>query len=163
MSGPPTPTHGSAMSREPGRNRGEHPGEAPDIIKAMPRRSTIWLFALYAAAGLAVFLFGEWVLVPGIRDYLSVQEKALALFRFKVVMVGIGVSLLPVVAGMFWLASRIIVSRQFPHPGAKVFRDTRIQRGRLALVRGWVIAFCGMLILVCAAYAAYLPFGLFEW
>jgi hypothetical protein len=134
----------------------------PEIIKAMPRSLAFRWVAFYATAGLAIIALGEWFLFPGIREYLYVSDKALALYRFKVVMVGMGVSLLPVVAYFLWLASRIIKSAQFPHPGAKVFHDTRVVRGRMAIVRGWVLALCALFLLGCAIYAAYLPFWMFD-
>lgn len=72
-------------------------------------------------------------------------------------MIGIGASLVPVAVYFALVAARTILSGQFPYPGMKVWRDTRIVRGRMALVRGWAMMFLAALVLGLAAYAAYIP------
>ena len=134
----------------------------PQILKAMPRQLAIKWMALYGAIGLVVVLFSQALLFPWVKEYLSVKDQALALFRFKVVMCGFGAGLLPPVVYMFWVSHRILTSRQFPHPGEKVFRDTPIVHGSKALFRGLILGLCALVILGCAIFMAYLPFLLFD-
>jgi hypothetical protein len=78
--------------------------------------------------------------------------------RFKLVMLVFGLCLLPLAGYLAVLAGHILRSRQFPYPGATVWRDTRIARGRPALIRGWGLVFCAVLVLGLALYAAYIPY-----
>jgi hypothetical protein len=97
------------------------------------------------------------VIGPELHAYLSVKDPVEAFRRFQWVMIAIGAGLVPFAAYFALFAARIIRSRQFPDPGMKVRRDTRIVRGRRALVRGWTIAFLAVLLLGLAVYAAYIP------
>ena len=133
-----------------------------EFVKAVPRSVALRKLALYAALGVIVILFGEYILFPWMREYLAVKDELLLLARFKHVMLGVALGLLPPVVFMFRFSSRIIASKQFPYPGAVVFRDTRIQRGRLALLRGWFFRFAALFILACAVYMACLPYILFD-
>jgi hypothetical protein len=132
----------------------------PEVIKAIPRPLAIKWLVFYLLVGGLLVLFGNTLLFPWVKDYLLVSDKVDAFFRFKVVMFGLGASLLPFVAYSALQAWRIIKSQQFPLPGAQVLRDTPIVRGRKALFRGWGLMFCALGLLACAIYVAYIPYML---
>jgi hypothetical protein len=127
-------------------------------IKAIPRSAIIKRAVIYFGFVVAVVLTAKIIAFPALREYLATKDPAEALARLKLVMLCFGLSLLPIVTYLAWLSSRIIRSRQFPSPGATVWRDTRIERGRKAVLRGWVIAACAMCLTGLAIYAAYLPY-----
>jgi hypothetical protein len=128
-----------------------------EIMKAIPRTSRLKLVALLAITVLVLSWIGKAFVGPELRAYLSVRDPVEAFRRFQWVMIGIGASLVPFAAYFALFAVRIIRSGQFPYPGMKVWRDTRIVRGTSALVRGWIIVFLAVLLLGLAVYAAYIP------
>jgi hypothetical protein len=132
----------------------------PEVLKAMPTPAAIRRIVLCVTIGLVVIFLGKVVFLPWLKDYVSVEDRVEALFRFKIVMFGIGASLLPVVTYLSLLAVRIIRSRQFPPPGARVLRDTPIVRGKKAVIRGLGIGLCAVWLLGCAIFSAVIPYML---
>jgi hypothetical protein len=128
-----------------------------EIMKATPRASRLKWLAFFVTTVLALSWVGKTYVGPELRAYLSVKDPVEAFRRFQWVMIAIGAGLVPFAAYFALFAARIIRSRQFPYPGAKVWRDTPIVRGTRALVRGWTIAFLAVLLLGLAVYAAYIP------
>jgi hypothetical protein len=128
-----------------------------EIMKAIPRGSRFKWVAFFVTAVLVVSWIGKIYVGPALRAYLSVRDPIEAFRRFQWVMIWIGASLVPFAAYFALFAARIIRSRQFPYPGMKVWRDTRITRGRWALVRGWTIAFLAVFLLglavLCGVYS----------
>ncbi|HVY24855.1 MAG TPA: hypothetical protein VG962_16030 [Steroidobacteraceae bacterium] len=129
----------------------------PEILKAMSKPEASKRIALYVMIGMIVVLLGKTVLFPSIKLYLSVHDKTEAFSRFKTVMYWMSAALLPVVIYLSSIAVRIIKARQFPYPGAKVFRDTEIVRGKHAIIKGVFVALAAVWVLGCAIYAAVLP------
>jgi hypothetical protein len=133
------------------------PGMEADVMKDSPRASRVkWVIA-FVSIGIVMSWAWKTVIGPELRAYLSVRDPVEAYRRFQWVMIGIGAGLVPFAAHFALFAARIIRSGQFPYPGAKVWRDTPIVRGRRALVRGWTIALLAVFLLGLAAYAAYIP------
>lgn len=132
----------------------------PEVLKAIPKATAIKRLAFYLLSGGLLVWLGNEFLFPWLKEYLSVGDKAEALFRFKIVMAGLGISMLPFAAYLALLAWRIVKSRQFPPPGTQVLRDTPIVRGRKVLIRGGWLVFCTLWLLACAIYAAYIPYML---
>ena len=130
----------------------------PEILKAIPRRLAIKQFMLYVLIGGLALSFGKTLLFPWIKDYLSVSDKVETLFRFKIVMLGWGIVIISAAVYLAFVAGRIIKSKQLPPPGAQVWRDTPIVRGRRALLHGWFLGFGALFLLGCAIYAAYIPY-----
>jgi hypothetical protein len=128
-----------------------------EIMKAIPRASRFKRVAFLVVTALVLSWIDKNFVGPALRAYLSVKDPVEAFRRFQWVMIGIGASLVPFAAYFALFAARIIRSRQFPYPGAKVWRDTRIVRDSRALVRGWTMAFCATLLFGLAGYAAYIP------
>jgi hypothetical protein len=128
-----------------------------EIVKGIPRASRFKLVAFLVVTVLVLSWIGKNFVGPALRAYLSVADPVEAYRRFQWVMIGIGAGLVPFATYFALFAARIIRSRQFPYPGAKVWRDTPIVRGTRALVRGWTIAFLAVLLLGLAGYAAYIP------
>jgi hypothetical protein len=128
-----------------------------EIMKGIPRASRIKRVALYVAVGLTVGWVTKTIVAPELQTYLSIKDPVEGFRRFRWVMIGIGASLIPVAVYLAILAARIIRSGQFPYPGMKLLRDTKIVRGTRALVRGWMLAFCALSFLGLAVYAACIP------
>jgi hypothetical protein len=128
-----------------------------EIVKAIPLASRIKWVTFFVALGLALTWAGKTVVGPELRAYLSGRNPVEAFRRFQWVMIGVGASLVPFAVYFAWFAARIIRSGQFPHPGATVWRDTPVVRGGRALARGWALAFCALVLLGLAVYAAYIP------
>jgi hypothetical protein len=130
----------------------------PEYIKGMPRPLAIKRALLYVLIAGCVLVASEKFLLPWIKSYLSVANKAEALSRLKIFMLGLsGWILLPALYAGF-LARRIFEAKQFPLPDARVIRDTLIVRGRKALIRAWIILGCSIVLFVCAIYAACFPY-----
>lgn len=53
---------------------------------------------------------------------------------------------------LFRVALKILRTDQFPAPGTKVFKDTRVVRGRRARFMGWVYVVAGVLLLTLPAF-----------
>ena len=128
-----------------------------EAVKGIPRASRFKLVALLVITVLVLSWIGKIFVGPELRVYLSIREPVEAFRRFRWVMIGIGAGLVPFAAYLAIIAARIIRSGQYPYPGMKVWRDTRIVRGTRALVRGWTMAFLALGLLGLAGYAAYIP------
>jgi hypothetical protein len=78
----------------------------PDILKAIPRQKVIKRYVLLMLLGGAGAFLAQSQLFPWIKGYLSVSDATEALRRLKLVMLGIGASILPVSAYLALLARR---------------------------------------------------------
>jgi hypothetical protein len=128
-----------------------------EVMKAIPRASRIRWVVIFVSFGIVMSWIWKSVIGSQLHAYLSVKDPVEAFRRFQWVMIVIGAGLVPFAAYFALLAARIIRSGQFPYPGMKVWRDTRIVRSTKARVRGWTFAFLAVLLLGLAAYAAYIP------
>jgi hypothetical protein len=131
-----------------------------EVLKAMPRPAAVRRIVLYVVVGSVIAFLAKVVVLPWLKGYVSVNDRVEALYRFKIVMFGFGALLLPVVIYLALLALRIVESRQFPPPGTQVLRDTRIVRGRKALIRGLAMGLCAVWLLGCAIFSAIIPYTL---
>lgn len=122
----------------------------------MPREARLKRLLILAVAAAALAVARE-PLFSLIRDYLAVADRAEAVFRFRVVMAGFGLSLLPAVAYFAAQAYGIAASGRFPPPGTRVWRDTPVVRGRAASLRAGGAAILAAALLGCAIYAQFLP------
>lgn len=129
-----------------------------EYIKAMPASLAIRRMVSYVLIASCFTLVSKLFLFPWIKNFVSISNRAEALLRFKLVMFGVGVLILLPAFYSSVLAIRILKAKQFPLPGAQVFRDTPITRGKGALVRGWILAGCSVIMFCCALYAACFPY-----
>jgi hypothetical protein len=128
----------------------------PEIIRAIPREAVLKRLFLGIGAG-AVLTASKGFLYSRLTEYLSVPGREELLFRFRVLMAGMGLFLLPVIVLFSVQAYRIASSSQFPPPGTEVWRDTVIVRGRPALVRAVFVALGAVGLLCAAIYAQFIP------
>jgi hypothetical protein len=126
-------------------------------MEAIPRSAVIKRIGIYVGIGVLLGGGGHWVLRPAVLRYLAVNSGAEFLRRSQWLALGFGVCELPIALYLAGIAVRIIRSRQSPYPGAKVWRDTPIVRGREALVRGWGVAAGAACVLGTAVFVAYIP------
>lgn len=129
----------------------------PEILKAISKPAAIKRIVIYAVIGFAIILLGKVIFFTWLKGYLSINDQVEAVSRFKIVMSAISVSLLPFVIYLFFIASRIISSQQFPYPGARVMRNMPVVHGRQAIFRGLAIGLAGVWLLGCAIFAAAIP------
>lgn len=127
-----------------------------DVIKAMPRARAIWLVCLGIIAGAAV-VGSKGFLFAYLANYLSVADRDEALFRFRVVMAGLGLTLVPPTVYCGVLAYRVTALRQFPLPGTQVWRNTPVVRGRLPLARAALFALLAAVMACAAIYLQFIP------
>jgi len=130
----------------------------PEVVKAIPRSEKIKQVIIAIAVVLLVNFIAKRALWPAVHRYLESRDPVEAMRRFKLFMLIFGLCLLPLALYFAVLAGRILRSRQFPYPGATVWRDTRIVRGRRALIRGWGLAVCALAFVGMAIFAAYIPY-----
>ena len=129
----------------------------PEVVKAIPRSSVIKRIVIYVGIGLLLSWGGKSFLRPAVIKYLSVASYEEFLSRLQVLAVSLGIFELSIAIYLAVIAARIIRSQQSPYPGATVWRDTPIVRGRKAVVRGCGAAVGAVCILGFAIYLAYLP------
>jgi hypothetical protein len=127
-----------------------------EVMNAIPRSAVIKRMEIYIGLALLLAWGGHSFLRPAIIRYLSVASSEESLRRLQLLAIGFGVCQLCVAMYLAVIAARIIRSRQSPYPGAKVWRDTPIVRGREALIRGWGVAAGAASILGMAIYVAYI-------
>jgi hypothetical protein len=129
----------------------------PEVIKAIPRSSVIKRVVIYIGIGLLLGWAGESFFRPVVTRYLSVDSHEEFFSRLQVLAVGLGIFELSIAIYLAVIAARIIRSQQSPYPGATVWRDTPIVRGKAAVFRGWSIVVSAACLLGFAIYVAYLP------
>jgi hypothetical protein len=128
-------------SRVPQQNDGD------EIAKANLRGRVLLAGAvLFAALLIAAFQFYAIPLLNAMASRASAQDAAAtakALF--------VGIDALGVLTAFAWIryALRILRHRQDPPPGAWLWRDTKIARGKTAAVRAWL--YIAAAVLTCAA------------
>ncbi|MDF1592325.1 MAG: hypothetical protein P1P89_12490 [Desulfobacterales bacterium] len=123
---------------------------SPKIIQADKsyRRKIIVILFLIVLSGLALFLG----LLPRINQTVHQIEpqKGLALVRCL-----LGVMFLAVVSIAIYLACfgrNVLKYRNFPPPGVKVLRDTRIVEGESATIYGQIIVLLSVLLFIFGLY-----------
>jgi hypothetical protein len=131
-----------------------------EVMKAIPRSSVIKRVVIYGGIGLLLSWGGKSFLRPAVIQYLSVASHEEFLGRLQVLAIGLGIVELSIASYLVVIATRIIRSRQSPYPGATVWRDRPIVRGRQAVVRGCGAAVGAACILGFAIYLVYLPYRL---
>ena len=127
---------------------------AAEFIRADPRHRRNALVMFIASTIVCAFIIGwGW---PMFRDWL-LEGKATGRIRGLWICLGFLGFVGLISLGVTWfgmytlrLAGRAMAHGQFPPPGTKVIRDTRILRGREALAIARVQRFLGTLLILCA-------------
>ena len=128
--------------------------ELPDVVPADPRLRRNALLILLRGTGIAS-AFIIWVL-PEIQEVV-LNARATGQVSARAICLGfvgvVATLVAPVsIAGVSVIrtAKLTVDSAQFPAPGEKVIRDTRILRGSRAVAIGRVQRFLGGLLVACA-------------
>jgi uncharacterized membrane protein len=66
----------------------------------------------------------------------------------KVVLIVMFLSIIPMALCLLAFGRKVLASGQFPPPGVKVIKDTRIIQGEKARVRGRMLAFLSIILMV---------------
>ncbi len=130
----------------------------PEILRAAPQTVRLKQAALYLALGGVAVVIGDVFFFPWVRTYLAVSDKAIALARFKEMTLGLGASMAIVAVCFAIVSARVFIARQWPLPGATVWRDTPVVRGSGARLRAVMFALLALLFLGLGIYAARIPY-----
>ena len=131
-------------------------GEAA-YVRAPARAIVVRRLAVLLVAGTALALLATQVLLPRVRSYLFGASRLEILERAEHVMFSIAAVL--VVGGTVALVHgvRILRAGRWPLPGAFVFRDTMVETGTKARLRGWALVFAAVLQFGLAVWTVMLP------
>jgi uncharacterized protein YneF (UPF0154 family) len=130
-----------------------------DIIpadKALRKKAIIIVVALAVAGVLGFYIVDRYMdslnaLFCTDPKLARVKARTLVLWSLR-----IGGFFIGVLSGYFIsVGIRIIRIGQYPWPGMRVMRDTRIVRGRLAKVLGFLIILLSSVLLVCGTLLAW--------
>lgn len=134
--------------RSPANERPE--GEVLRADRTLRNRLLLFL-VVFSAAGAAIVFFLERHLETIVASSEDNPEAAVRqvfqLLRVSTAVGGIGLIVFGTYFARFSL--RVLSSGSFPPPGTKVVRDTQIQRGSAARVRGWSgVALAALLVIL---------------
>jgi Sec-independent protein secretion pathway component TatC len=139
----------------------------PDVIPADKalRKKAIIIVAATTIAGVLVFY-----LVNSYMDSLyalfctdpklaRIKARALVLWSLRIV----GFSVAVFGGYLIHMGIKILRIGQYPWPGMRVIRDTRVLRGRLAKVLGFLVILLSSTLLICAILLGlYYPYKIME-
>jgi hypothetical protein len=146
------------MDREASSPRPAEASEAADaagddVLKADRglRNRLLFFLIVFSAAGAAVIFGFERYLEQVMASAEDHPEQAIRevfqLLQLSSLMGGAGLVVFGLYYGRF--SMKVVSTGRFPPPGTKVIRDTRVQTGKAASLRGWAgIAVSGALILL---------------
>lgn len=133
----------------------------PEVVRAPPLRIALAKLAAMIVVGAAMVLFAKACLSPWVTGYLGgAANRAEALYRFKIVMLGAGVFVLGIAAYAGWLGIRVMQQGQWPLPGSFVVRDTPVRHGRWVRARGIMLVVPAALLVADAVGLAVFPYFL---
>jgi hypothetical protein len=117
------------------------------------RRKVALIYAALILLG--VVIIG--MVLPWAQKYLQRLEPVTALWVMKVVLIVMFLSIIPMALYLLAFGCKVLASGQFPPPGVKVIKDTRIIQGEKARVRGRVLVFLSIILMVLGLSGALYP------
>ena len=115
------------------------------------RSKILVVFALLVLLGVAVI---GWLLPLGI-EYLRRLDVETAILVIETILVLMFLGLVPFAFYLFMIGRRVIKHEGFPPPGMKVIRDTILITGDRARLRGQVLVFLSILLILIGIIGAY--------
>jgi hypothetical protein len=106
----------------------------------------------WIAVSIVVVGGSELWLFPWIKAYLSHPDLQEARDRLWNVSIGLSTLGLSVAGWVLWMGIRVLRCRQWPLPGAVVFKPTRVAVGRMVVLRGVALVACGIGMSAAALY-----------
>ncbi|MDB5773438.1 MAG: hypothetical protein JWM42_3812 [Burkholderia sp.] len=130
--------------------------ETPFEVVRATRRGRLLLSLMFAVA-IAVLALFQFFVLPFINSSLAMNPSPQSIATLKYLFAGFAaLAVLPSIA-MIVIGRRILRCGQSPLPGAWVWRDTRVKRGRDATRIGWTCIVSGALsCLICIGAVAYI-------
>lgn len=129
-----------------------------EVVRAPPLRIALAKLGAMVFVGALVVLLSKQYFFPWMKEYLAVtHDRAEALRRFEIVMLGAATVVLGLAASAGWLGVRVLRQGQWPLAGAFVLRDTPLRRGRWVRVRGIALIVVAVLFAADAIGLALLP------
>lgn len=139
----------------------------PDVIpadKELRKKAIILVVAVVVVCALLMYLINAYMDSLNAlfcTDPKLARVKARTLIIWSLRTVGLSVAIL----GAYYIQRGVKIIRidRYPWPGMKVIRDTRVVRGRLAKVLGFLIIVLSSTLLVCGTLLAwYYPYKIME-
>lgn len=125
---------------------------------ARQRRNLAVLMAGLVVLAVVFFFFG----LPRLTAWVHAGTTAAVLRKLGIVCDVFAVLLLLTALWAAGYARRVLRSGQFPPPGTWVLRDTPLQHGAAARMRGWAVGIVAVCCGLFAIYAAVLPYRLHQ-
>jgi hypothetical protein len=132
-----------------------------DSIQPPPLKARVFRFAWLLSIGAAVAAASEWLFKPWFHHYMIDGSRAQTIDRLHTTFLALSGFLWVAAAIGFWQVLRIAKHGQWPLPGAFVFKETPIQRGRWLKVRLVGLLLWSILAMALGIYAAMLPGRMF--
>ena len=131
-----------------------------DIVHADKKYRNIALGLCFLLGLLGIVLI-IWGLPPGM-EYLKGLEPKTAFLIIELVLLLIMLSMVPIGLFIFNLSRKIIKHECFPPPGMKVIKDTPIEKGKKAKVKGQILLFISLLFMIAGLCGALYIHYLFQ-
>ena len=128
-----------------------------DMAKNVVREGKKYRSKILVICVLLVFLciaFIGWLLPLGI-EYLRRLDAETAIFVIEMILVLIFLSVIPFAFYLFMIGRRIVKHERFPPPGTKVIRNTVLIMGDKARLRGQVLVFLSVVLVLIGLIGAF--------
>ena len=131
-----------------------------DIIRADKkyRNKALGLFFLLGLLGILLIIWG----LPSGMEYLKRLDPKTAFLIIDLVLVFIMLSMVPIGLFLLNLSRKIMKHECFPPPGMKVIKDTPIEKGKKAKVKGQILLFISLLFMIAGLCGALYIHYLFQ-
>src|SRR6266567_2762528 len=118
------------------------------------RKKAFILLGVITVIGAIVIQFG----LPRLTGYMHSLPLNEAIQLFIIVTTLPFISIIPIAIYCYRIGRKVIASNQFPPPGSKVIRDTKVLTGLAARRRGLTLVALSSLMMVIGVFAsAYFP------
>jgi hypothetical protein len=135
-----------------------HAEQLPEVMPATPRGR--WLAALVVLFCVGLIILFRWFALPyfdAIVNATTAPPSPDAIYIVKCIFFGLAALNALATAVLIAYARKILLSRQYPPPGAWLWRDTRIVRGNKAVRNAWLYIAAGTAACVaCLGLALYI-------
>ncbi len=95
------------------------------------------------------------LVLPWAQEYLQRLDPLTALWVMKVVLIVMFLSIIPMALYLLAFGRKVLESARFPPPGVKVIKDIKIIEGEKARVRGRVLVFMSIILMILALFGVF--------
>ncbi len=131
------------------------------LLKADPQ-SRRKLINIYFVVFIVGFIIIQWGL-PEFKAFVNQKKPREAAHILLITLSLCFLSVLPMAIYIYRYGQRILKAGQFPPPGEKVIRDTKIIEGNSARRRGRILIILSLLLALASLFGGlFLPYGLYK-